>query len=125
MYVAPVAGAGDDFEMWEMLGHRFGGPHRCFDIVNGEDKNFRMLGPGRTQDIKPRRIAVVDNTAISPHHVNLRGVYFQCSERTIDNSQQASNDLSDAAETGMRDSPAGTVPQSSCPVSPLPPAVSL
>ena len=101
--VRHIPGAGDDFELWEMLPDHVGDFQRLLHVIDRQHQHFGAGRTRRAQQIEPGRVAVKHPVAEAAHRFYFFGVVIQHGGGDALRQQHASDDLAVAAKTGNDD----------------------
>ena len=102
-FMLPVPGTGQQEQVRTGFAQHCCQPDRTFDIVDSNDKRLRIVHPGILQQIKPRGIAEINDVAILPDKLDLTGVTVEGRKGNAFHIEDATNNLTEAAEPGDDD----------------------
>jgi len=98
--IGAAARAGDDLELREALPHALHGGEGGLGIVDGDEQHPGRCGAGGFEQVHARRVAVVGFPAEAPHGIDLAGIVVDHRRAYSQASQDANDDLPEAAEAG-------------------------
>ena len=78
-------------------------PQRLLQVVECHHQHAGALGAGGAEQVRPRRVAVIDLVAETADHLHLFGVLLQRGEGDAAHPQDAADDLPDPAEAADDD----------------------
>src|SRR5262249_38216626 len=88
-----IAGARKDGQLRELLAHERRGAYRGIDVIDRQHEHARVLRTGRTQQIEPRGVTVVDLVAEASHEIDVGLTAVERGERQSLHPQNTRHDL--------------------------------